>query len=93
MPTGDDRFDWECEMAVIIGANLTDTAEADAMDGVLGYTCFNDISSRGYQRRTHQWAIGKNGDGSAPIGPVVVTAGCCWARVAALVEVVSSSSV
>ncbi len=74
VPTGDDRFDWECEMAVIIGANLTDTAESDAMAGVLGYTCFNDISSRGYQRRTHQWAIGKNADGSAPIGPVVVTA-------------------
>lgn len=61
-------------MAVIIGANLTDTAEADAMAGVLGYTCLNDISARGYQRRTHQWAIGKNADGSAPIGPVVVTA-------------------
>lgn len=74
VPTGDDRFDWECEMAAIIGAPLTDTSEADAMTGVLGYTCFNDISARGYQRRTHQWAIGKNADGSAPIGPVVVTA-------------------
>ena len=74
VPTGDERFDWECEMAVIIGAPLTDTAEADAMAGVLGYTCFNDLSARGYQRRTHQWAIGKNPDGGAPIGPVVVTA-------------------
>ena len=74
VPTGDNRLDWECELAVIIGANLTDTAEADAMDGVLGYTCFNDISARGYQRRTPQWALGKNPDRSAPIGPVVVTA-------------------
>lgn len=74
VPPGDERFDWECEMAVIIGADLRGTAEADAMAGVFGYTCFNDISSRGYQRRTHQWAIGKNGDKSAPIGPVVVTA-------------------
>lgn len=74
VPSGDDRFDWECEMAVIIGAPLTDTSEVDAMDGVLGYSCFNDISARGYQRRTKQWAIGKNADGSAPIGPVVVTA-------------------
>lgn len=61
-------------MAVIIGSPLTDTSEADAMAGVLGYSCFNDISARGYQRRTKQWAIGKNADGSAPIGPVVVTA-------------------
>jgi len=74
VPTGDDRLDWECEMAVIIGARLTDTNAADAMAGVLGYTCFNDISARGYQRRTDQWAIGKNADASAPIGPVVVTA-------------------
>jgi 2-keto-4-pentenoate hydratase/2-oxohepta-3-ene-1,7-dioic acid hydratase in catechol pathway len=74
VPSGDDRFDWECEMAVIIGADMTDTPQASAMDGVLGYTCFNDISARGYQRRTKQWAIGKNADRSAPIGPVVVTA-------------------
>lgn len=74
VPGNDDRFDWECEMAVIIGAPMTDTPEADAMAGVLGYTCFNDLSARGYQRRTHQWAIGKNPDGGAPIGPVVVTA-------------------
>ena len=74
VPSGDDRFDWECELAVIIGAPMTDTLEADAMAGVLGYTCFNDISARGYQRRTPQWALGKNADGSAPIGPFVVTA-------------------
>ena len=74
VPSGDNRLDWECEMAVIIGAPLTDTPEADAMAGVLGYTCFNDVSARGYQRRTRQWAIGKNPDNSAPIGPVVVTA-------------------
>lgn len=74
VPVGDDRFDWECEMAVIIGAPLSGTAQADAMSGVLGYTCFNDLSARGYQRRTRQWAIGKNPDGGAPIGPVVVTA-------------------
>jgi 2-keto-4-pentenoate hydratase/2-oxohepta-3-ene-1,7-dioic acid hydratase in catechol pathway len=74
VPSGDDRFDWECELAVIIGANMTDTAEAEAMDGILGYSCFNDLSARGYQRRTPQWAIGKNADASAPIGPLVVTA-------------------
>lgn len=74
VPGNDDRLDWECEMAVIIGAPMTNTSQADAMAGVLGYTCFNDISARGYQRRTKQWAIGKNADNSAPIGPSVVTA-------------------
>ncbi len=74
VPTGDTRFDWECELAVIIGTTMTDVSAADAMSGVLGYTGFNDISARGYQRRTPQWALGKNADRSAPIGPVVVTA-------------------
>lgn len=74
VPSGDDRFDWECELAVVIGAPMTDVSAADAMQGVLGYSCFNDISARGYQRRTRQWALGKNADRSAPFGPVVVTA-------------------
>ncbi len=74
VPPGDTRFDWECELAVIIGAPLRQVGAADAMDGVLGYTCFNDISARGYQRRTPQWALGKNADRSAPIGPHVVSA-------------------
>jgi len=74
VPGNDDRFDWECELAVIIGSPMTNVAEADAMNGVLGYSCFNDISARGYQRRTPQWALGKNADRSAPLGPVVVTA-------------------
>jgi len=73
VPANDDRFDWECELAVIIGTELTGVAAGDAMDSVLGYTCFNDLSARGYQRRTKQWAIGKNADRSGPIGPEVVT--------------------
>jgi len=74
VPANDVRFDWECELAVIVGSHLGPTSAADAMDGVLGYTCFNDLSARGFQRATRQWAIGKNPDGGAPIGPVVVTA-------------------
>lgn len=74
VPPNDDRFDWECELAVIVGSPMTSVSEADAMSGVLGYSCFNDISARGYQRRTPQWALGKNADRSAPLGPVVVTA-------------------
>lgn len=74
VPSGEPGLDWECELAVIIGANLVDTPTASAMDGILGYTGFNDLSARVNQRRTNQWALGKNPDGSGPIGPVVVTA-------------------
>lgn len=74
VPSGEPGLDWECELGVIIGANLVDTPESESMSGVLGYTCFNDISARTHQRATGQWALGKNPDGSGPIGPVVVTA-------------------
>ncbi|MEM9893052.1 MAG: fumarylacetoacetate hydrolase family protein [Actinomycetota bacterium] len=74
VPSGEPGLDWECELAVIIGDHLVDTPAASAMAGVLGYTCFNDLSGRKHQRATSQWALGKNPDGSGPIGPVVVTA-------------------
>ena len=74
VPSGEPGLDWECELGVIIGSRLIDTPASEAMAGVLGYTCFNDISARTHQRRTPQWALGKNPDRSGPIGPVVVTA-------------------
>ncbi len=74
VPSSEPGLDWECELAVIVGANLTDAKKETAMQGVLGYTCFNDLSARVNQRRTSQWALGKNPDNSGPIGPVVVTA-------------------
>jgi len=74
VPAGETGLDWEAELAIVIGSELSDVAEADAMAGVFGYTCFNDISSRWFQRATSQWALGKNGDASGPIGPVIVTA-------------------
>ncbi|MGI9603667.1 MAG: fumarylacetoacetate hydrolase family protein [Acidimicrobiales bacterium] len=74
VPSGEPGLDWECELAVIIGTEMTDVAEGEAMDGVLGYTCFNDVSARTHQRATPQWALGKNATNSGPIGPWVVTA-------------------
>jgi 2-keto-4-pentenoate hydratase/2-oxohepta-3-ene-1,7-dioic acid hydratase in catechol pathway len=74
VPSGEPGLDWECELAVIIGDHLVDVPASAAMAGVLGYTCFNDISARTYQGVASRWALGKNADGSGPIGPVVVTA-------------------
>lgn len=73
VPSGEPGLDWEGELAVIIGTEMTDVSEDEAMSGVLGYTCFNDITARTYQHRTGQWALGKNPKNSGPIGPVVVT--------------------
>ena len=74
VPPGEQGLDWEAELAVIIGKEMLEVDRADAMHGVLGYTCFNDISARKYQRATPQWALGKNPDNSGPIGPAIVTA-------------------
>jgi len=74
VPSGEPGLDWECELAVVIGDVLVDVPAERAMDGVLGYTAFNDLSGRTHQRLTSQWALGKNPDRSGPIGPHVVTA-------------------
>ena len=41
---------------------------------MLGYSCFNDISVRDFQRHTPQWTVGKNFDATGAFGPLLVTA-------------------
>jgi acylpyruvate hydrolase len=74
-PKVSDKFDYEAELAVVIGQTVPrHVAQADALQYVLGYTCFNDMSVRDYQKRTPQWTIGKNFDATGGFGPVLVTA-------------------
>ena len=75
VPRVSTRFDYEAELAVVIGSTVPrHTRSADALRHVFGYTCFNDMSVRDYQKRTGQWTIGKNFDGTGGFGPVLVTA-------------------
>lgn len=75
VPTVSSKFDYEAELAVVIGRTVPrHTKEADALPYVFGYSCFNDMSVRDYQKRTPQWTIGKNFDGTGGFGPVLVTA-------------------
>lgn len=68
-------FDYEAELAVVLGRKVPrHVARADALSYVFGYTCFNDISVREYQRRTPQWTIGKNFDATGGFGPQLITA-------------------
>ncbi|HEX2547901.1 MAG TPA: fumarylacetoacetate hydrolase family protein [Ramlibacter sp.] len=73
-PRVSDRFDYEAELAVIIGKRGRHLEEGNALDVVAGYTCFNDGSLRDYQRKTSQWTIGKNFDRTGPLGPWAVPA-------------------
>jgi 2-keto-4-pentenoate hydratase/2-oxohepta-3-ene-1,7-dioic acid hydratase in catechol pathway len=72
-PRVSEKLDYEAELMVVIGRRGRHVSEADALDLVFGYTCFNDGSVRDYQRKTHQWTPGKNFDGTGAVGPVVVT--------------------
>jgi 2-keto-4-pentenoate hydratase/2-oxohepta-3-ene-1,7-dioic acid hydratase in catechol pathway len=74
-PSGkSEKFDFEGELAVVIGKGGEDIAEADAMDHIAGYACFNDATVRDWQRHTHQWTPGKNFSGTGAFGPALVTA-------------------
>ncbi len=75
VPKVSAKFDYEAELAVVIGRRVPrHVAQADALACVFGYSCFNDMSVRDFQKRTPQWTIGKNFDGSGGFGPVLVTA-------------------
>ncbi len=67
------RTDYEGELALIIRDRIKDVSEEEAMDHVLGFTCFNDVSQRNFQRRDKSgWFRGKSLDTFGPIGPVIV---------------------
>ncbi|MDQ2680409.1 MAG: fumarylacetoacetate hydrolase family protein [Candidatus Eremiobacteraeota bacterium] len=66
------HYDYEAELAVIIGKTVRDVSEADAFDAVFGYACLNDLTARDLQRAHLQWFKGKSLDHSCPIGPWIV---------------------
>jgi 2-keto-4-pentenoate hydratase/2-oxohepta-3-ene-1,7-dioic acid hydratase in catechol pathway len=74
LPKASDKFDYEAELMLIVGKRCRHLTEANALDAVFGYSCFNDGSIRDYQRKTAQWTPGKNFDGTGPVGPWIVTA-------------------
>jgi acylpyruvate hydrolase len=73
-PRVSDKLDFEAELAVVIGRRARHLTRDDALSAVAGYACFNDGTLRDYQRRTAQWTIGKNFDGTGAFGPWLVAA-------------------
>jgi 2-keto-4-pentenoate hydratase/2-oxohepta-3-ene-1,7-dioic acid hydratase in catechol pathway len=65
-------LDYECELAIVVGRSGRHIPEAEALDHVAGYTCFNDASVRDYQFQ-HSLAVGKNFVATGGIGPWIVT--------------------
>lgn len=75
LPAVSTQYDYEAELAVVIGQRGKSVPRDKALDLVLGYSCFNDLSVRDYQKKTPQWTIGKNFDASGAFGPALVLAG------------------
>lgn len=68
------RTDYEAELAIIIKNKVKDLAPNEVFDHILGFTCFNDISQRNFQRHDKSgWFRGKSLDTFGPIGPIVVS--------------------
>src|SRR4051812_42841092 len=68
-----EQLDYEAEFTFVIGKQARNVSEEDALDYVAGYTITNDVTYRDIQRRTLQWLQGKTVDGSAPMGPWLIT--------------------
>lgn len=67
------RTDYEAELAIIIKDRIKNCPAGEALQHILGFTCFNDISQRNLQKNDRGgWYRGKSLDTFGPIGPVIV---------------------
>lgn len=68
------KWDYEAELAVVIGKAGRSIPAREAAAHIFGYCLVNDVSQRDLQRRHGgQWLKGKSIDGTMPIGPYLVT--------------------
>lgn len=74
LPRNSRDFDYEGELAVVIGRPARHVREGDAMAHVAGYSIFQDASVRDFQRHTGQFTPGKNFPATGGFGPWLVTA-------------------
>ncbi|MDO8877855.1 MAG: fumarylacetoacetate hydrolase family protein [Pseudolabrys sp.] len=73
-PKVSSQFDYEGELAVVIGKRGRHISRNNALDYIAGYSCYNDGSLRDWQRHTSQWTPGKNFAATGAFGPWLVTA-------------------
>ena len=72
-PEMSQRVDYEGELGVVIQKKARHISPQEALDYVLGYTCFNDVSARDLQKPDGQWTRAKGFDTFAPFGPCIET--------------------
>lgn len=74
-PTGEEKMDYECEMACVIGRTIRNATLESARAAIAGYTILNDLSARARQRQAMAINMGPapGKDFGSAIGPVLVT--------------------
>jgi acylpyruvate hydrolase len=72
-PLGVEQYDYEVELAFVMGKRARRVAQADAYAHVAGYAVFMDLSARDLQAKEKQWFRAKSTDGSGPLGPWLTT--------------------
>ena len=73
IPPASAEVDFEAELMAVIGKRAHRVTEDEAKSCIAGYTIFNDVSARDYQKRTNQWMLGKSFDTFGPMGQALVT--------------------
>ena len=68
LPMEGQRIDHEAELAIVVGKRCRDVAPEEWRTVVLGFTCANDVSHRGLQRKDGQFARAKGFDTFCPMG-------------------------
>ncbi|MDT4814805.1 putative protein YisK [compost metagenome] len=74
LPSVSKKFDYEGELAIVIGRQGRHVPRSEAMAYVVGYSCYNDGSIRDWQKHTSQFLPGKNFEASGAFGPWLVAA-------------------
>jgi 2-keto-4-pentenoate hydratase/2-oxohepta-3-ene-1,7-dioic acid hydratase in catechol pathway len=72
-PAETEAFDWEVELAVVVGKPVRRATTAEAEAAIAGFSVLNDITCRDWQFRTREWLQGKNWEATTPVGPYLVT--------------------
>jgi acylpyruvate hydrolase len=72
-PVETDEFDWEAELALVVGTQVRRATTSEAEEAIAGFTILNDITCRDWQFRTREWLQGKNWESTTPVGPYLVT--------------------
>jgi 2-keto-4-pentenoate hydratase/2-oxohepta-3-ene-1,7-dioic acid hydratase in catechol pathway len=73
-PIVSDNFDFEAEMAIIMSGGGRHIEPDDALNHIVGYSCYNEGTIRDWQRHTRQFGMGKNFVHTGSFGPWMVSA-------------------